>query len=132
MNSPANKIVQHGERRESTVSTLVADNPDSNANAALEESIGNPSTDLLCGSRQEIDVKSCIDEYRRVGEVTEKVGEGLDRRALKAMSRDLASQESIGDLLRLQKVSTIAIDMLQVLDLTLASAFRRYVTGSTV
>jgi hypothetical protein len=48
------------------------------------------------------------------------------------MNRDLASQESIGDLLRLQKVSAIAIDMLQVLDLTLASALRRYVTGSTV
>jgi hypothetical protein len=77
-------------------------------------------------------MESRIDEHRRVDEVTEKVGEGLDRGALKAMSRDLASQESIGDLLRLQKVSAIAIDMLQVLDLTLASALRRYVTGSTV
>jgi hypothetical protein len=114
------------------MSTLVADNPHSNANAALKESIGNPSTDPLCGSWQEINMKSCIDEHRRVDDVTEKVGEGLDRRALKAVSRDLASQESIGDLLGLCKVSVIAIDILQVLDLTLASAFRRYVTGSTV
>jgi hypothetical protein len=114
------------------MSTLVADDPNSNANATLEEGIGNPSTDPLCGSWQEIDVKSCIDEHRRVDEVTEKVGEGLDRRALKAMSRDLASQESIGDLLRLCKVSGIAIDILQTQELTLASPFRRYVTGSTV
>jgi hypothetical protein len=56
-------------------------------------------------------MKSCVDEHRRVEDITGKVGEGLDRRALKAMSRDLASQKSIGDLLGLHKVSAIAIDI---------------------
>lgn len=60
VNSPADSIVQHGVGRESTMSTLVANDPNSNANAALEESVGNPGTDPLCGRRQEIDMKSCI------------------------------------------------------------------------
>lgn len=113
VDGPANNIVQHGERGEGTMSTLVAENPDSNANTALEESIGGPGTGPLCGRRQEIDVKGCVYEHGSVDEVAGKVGEGPDRRALKAMSRDLASQESIGDILGLEKVSAIAIDMLE-------------------
>ncbi len=92
------------------MATLVTDNPDSNADAALKKSVGNPGTDPLRGGRQEIDMKSCIYEHSRVNEVAGKVGEGLDRRALKAVRRNLAPQESIGDLLGLYKVSVIVID----------------------
>lgn len=111
VNSPANGVVQHGVGRESAMATLVTDNPDSNADAALKESVGNPGTDPLCGGRQEIDMKSCIDEHSRVNKVAGKIGEGLDRRALKAVRRNLAPQESIGDLFGLCKVSAIAINM---------------------
>lgn len=124
VSSPANNVVQHGVRGESAMSTLVAKNPDSNANAALDESIGNPGTGPLCGSRQEIDMKSCIYEHRSVDEVADKVGERPDRRALKAMSRNLASQESIGDLLGLYRVSAIAIDMLESTETHLSFALQ--------
>ena len=52
VNSPANGVVQHGVGRESAMATLVTDNPDSNADAALKKSVGSPGTDPLCGGRQ--------------------------------------------------------------------------------
>lgn len=62
-------------------------------------------------------MKSSIYKHSRVNEVAGKVGEGLDRRALKAVRRNFAPQESIGDLLGLCKVSVIVIDMFQYLNL---------------
>lgn len=105
VNRPANSVVQHRVCRESAMATLMTDNPDSNADAALEKSVGNPGTDPLCGGRQEIDMKSCIYEHSRVNEVAGKVGEGLDRRAFKAVRWNLAPQESIGDLFGLWQKS---------------------------
>lgn len=105
MHSPTNNIVELVVSRESTVTALVTNDPDADTNATLGKAIQDPSGSSESRRGQIINVQSQIDEHCGIDKVTQQIQRSTQSRALKAVSRDLASDEAISEILGLCRVS---------------------------
>ena len=94
---PSHHVVQRRVWRKGAVSTLMTENPDTDAHASLEEGVGDPGPHAHPSRRQLLDICGRPDENGGVNEITSQIGERLGRGPLEAVRRNLASQESIGD-----------------------------------
>jgi hypothetical protein len=85
---PADDIVDALVRGEGAVATLVGEDPDSGAGAALEEAVEDPGEDAQRQGREVVDLQGEVEEDSGVDEVADYVGAGDEEGAVEAVRGD--------------------------------------------